>query len=334
MQSLPRSVERYGASQRREIAAALASVKRSWKSMSPDFDTSWPRVEPLIVQALVTAQTRLVADVPGYITTALRDTGQRVPPEVFTPNLTGFVGLTGAGVDLQDGLRGTVPRTKKLVADGMPAQSAMLATGNWLMRLSGTILSDTARGAEQLSMKSRSVGYYVRMLEPPSCGRCLVLAGKRFSSSEAFDRHPGCDCRHVPVSDRDAADGLVASMSEYLDGADDAKLARVLGSKANVQAYKDGADANQLINAYRKGSLYKAQVGGRSLLATTEGVTRRGLANWSMRQADYIKAQGESKGGGRYRSLHAPRIMPATIYRISANRDESLRLLRLYGWIF
>lgn len=333
MQSLPRSVERYGAAQRREIAAALASIRRSWRRMGLDFDSTWPLVLPLITQALTTAQGRLLEDVPGYIPTALRSTGQRVPDEVFTPNLSRFVGVTGGGIALGDALSGTIPRTKLLVSQGMPARSAMLNTGNWLMRVAGTILSDTARGGEQLAMKSRSVGYYVRMLEPPSCGRCVVLAGKRYSSSEAFARHPGCDCRHVPIAEASAADGLVASLPEYLDGASDEQLVRMFGSKANVQAYKDGADANQLINAYRKGSLYTAQVGGRSLLATTEGVTRRGFAYTRMSTADYLKAQGEYKPG-RYTALKAPRIMPATIYRIAENNAEADRLLRLYGWIF
>ena len=333
MQSLPRSVERYGAAQRREMAAALASIRRSWKRLGLDFDTTWPLVLPLITQALTTAQGRLLEGVPGYIPTALKDTGQRIPEQVFTPNLSRFVGVTGGGIALDDALSGTIPRTKGLIAGGMPAQSAMLNTGNWLMRVAGTILSDTARGGEQLVMKSRSVGYYVRMLEPPSCGRCVILAGSRYSTSTAFQRHLGCDCRHVPVTDTDAAEGLVASLPEYLDSASDEQLVRMFGSKANAQAYKDGADANQLINAYRKGSVYTAQVGGRSLLATTEGVTRRGLANGRMRQADYLSAQGEFKPG-RYRALKAPRIMPATIYQIAANKAEADRLLRLYGWIF
>lgn len=333
MQTLPSSVERYGAAQRREIAAALASIRRSWSRMGLDFDSTWPLVLPLITQALTTAQGRLLDDVSPYVTTALRDTGQRVPEEVFTPNLSRFVGVTGGGVALNDALSGTISRTKGLVAGGMPARSAMLNTGNWLMRVAGTILSDTARGGEQLAMKSRSIGYYVRMLEPPSCGRCVVLAGKRYSSSEAFARHPGCDCRHVPITEASAADGLVASLPEYLDGADDEQLVRMFGSKANAQAYKDGADANQLINAYRNGSVYKAQVGGRSVLATTEGVTRRGFAYTRMSTADYLTAQGEYKPG-RYKALSAPRIMPATIYRIAENKAEADRLLRLYGWIF
>lgn len=315
MQSLPRSVERYGAAQRREMAAALASVKRSWSRLTPTaFDLDWVMIQPLVVRALTVAQGNLLADVPDYVTTALRDTGQTVPAQTFTPNLSRFVGVTGAGVALDDAFRGIIPRTKKLVAEGIPAQSAMLRTGNLLMRMAGTILSDTARGGEQLAMKSRSVGYYVRMLAPPSCGRCVILAGSRYGSSTAFQRHPGCDCRHVPVSDKDAADGLVESLPEYLDGADDKKLARVFGSKANAQAYRDGADANQLINAYREGSLYTAQVGGRSLLATTEGVTRRGVA-------------------GSRLPAKAPRLMPASIYRVADNKADADRLLKLYGWV-
>lgn len=340
LQSLPPSVSRYTRSQRREIASALAAVKRQWARMDPaDFTWSWAAVLPLVVQIVATAQGRLLEDVPAYVTDALADTGQRVPDLRWEPNLAGMVGYAGTGVTLSDTLAGTVPRAKALVADGMAARSALLNTGNWLAHVLATVLSDTARGGEQLAMKSRGVQYYARALSPPTCGRCIILAGKISRSREAFLRHPDCDCRHVPIAGGpelaifENNDALLADPRSYLGGLDERELARALGSKANARAFLDGADVNQLVNAYRRtGSVSKVTTYGRQVLATTEGTTRRGVAYSSMRRADYIRAAGEQKVG-RYTSTRAPRIMPATIYEIAGSEAEARRLLDLYGWI-
>lgn len=155
------------------------------------------------------------------------------------------------------------------------------------------------------------------MLQPPSCGRCVILAGKRVSTREPFLRHPGCDCRHIPASESVAED-LSVNPAEYLDGLSDDELAKALGSRANAQAWRDGADPAQLINAYRRsGAVRAAQVYDRRVKYTTEATTRRGWAHSRM-------------GAGRRR---APRLMPESIYQIATSRDEALRLLRLYGWI-
>lgn len=41
---------------------------------------------------------------------------------------------------------------------------------------------------------------YVRVLVPPSCDRCTILAGRIYRDLEGFARHPGCDCQHWPVT--------------------------------------------------------------------------------------------------------------------------------------
>lgn len=316
----PRPVRQYARAQRLEVAAALASVLRSWSRMSTNFDQDWPLVAVTIAQTITVAQGRVLEPVPNYVSSSLRATGQRVPDQVFTPDLRQFVGVTGAGISVPDALRGAIARTKLRVAEGMTARAALANTGSWLTRLTGTVLADTSRGAEQLVMKSRDVDWYVRMVSGPSCGRCVILAGVKYRTERAFDRHPGCDCRHVPVSERDAAKDLVVSLDDYLEGADDADLARLFGSKANAQAFRDGADPNQLINAYRKGSQYAtlAEYDGKTWMAkaTRESSSRRGYA-------------------GRLLPAKAPRVMPESIYRMTkGDKAETDRLLRLHGWIF
>ena len=171
---------------------------------------------------------------------------------------------------------------------------------------------------------------YVRGLTPPSCGRCIVLAG-RPCGSEPFERHPNCDCIAIPTSK--TPNTAVTSANEYLDGLSDGQLAKTLGSRANARAWKDGADLNQLVNAYRRsGSVSAAQLYGRNVKYTTEGMTKRGFASSRMISAGYAKDY--VKKGGRYTKVDRPRLMPETIYDICARTGKDPRqMLYDYGWI-
>lgn len=89
---------------------------------------------------------------------------------------------------------------------------------------------------------------------------------------------------------------------------------------------------SQLVNAYRhKGDVRTAQVYDRRIKYTIEGTTKRGWANWAMRNAGYAR---EAKRGGRYTRLDRPRLMPETIYQIAGDDpDKAYRMLKNYGWI-
>lgn len=69
-------------------------------------------------------------------------------------------------------------------------------------RLIASQVQDAGRNGEALEMAVRpAVTTYVRMLNPPSCSRCILLAGKKYHKNEGFARHPLCDCVHVPTDD-------------------------------------------------------------------------------------------------------------------------------------
>lgn len=90
---------------------------------------------------------------------------------------------------------------------------------------------------------------------------------------------------------------------------------------------------NQLVNAYRRsGSVSAAQLYGRNVKYTTEGMTKRGLASSRMISAGYAKDY--VKKGGRYTKVDRPRLMPETIYDICARTGKDPRqMLYDYGWI-
>ena len=334
-QTLPRSAEVYAREQRREIAAAVAAVRRLWRRMGDDFDASYASIAPQLMAVLDVAQERVIAGATEYIPDILVTTAPEAAATrpAYKLQAWSLVGTAGDGNPTDTLAYEAVIRAKTRVAAGLSTVQALESAGDWLGTATGTLLSDTGRSVEKVEASARGAGSFVRMLQLPSCGRCVVLAGKVTRRREAFDRHPGCDCRNIPAAES-VADDLSVNRREYLDSLDDKALAKALGSQANARAYRDGADLSQLVNAYRKsGGVRPAQVYGRNVKYTTEGTTRRGLANWRMRQAEYVRAGGESKNGGRYRSLRAPRLMPESIYQIAESPQDAHRLLRLYGWV-
>lgn len=329
LQSLPQSAEVYAQDQRIEAGAAVSAIRRLWARMGFDFDASWAEVGPLILAALDLGQERITTGALAYVPDVIRDTGQRLYPAAYTIAPEALVGTAGNGLPTEVMAYSAVIQAKVDVGAGLTPVLALERAGKYLSMATGTLLSDTGRTAEKMAGNARRVTWYVRMLNPPSCGRCVILAGRETSSSTAFDRHPGCDCRNIPQVESVDTD-LTVNAPEYLDSLDDAELARTLGSKANAQAYQDGADLNQLINAYRrKGAVQTAQQYGRTVKYTTEGTTRRGLAYRAMSQ---MAANQRRDARGR-NIVTTPRLMPESIYAIAKDRDDAQRLLRLYGWI-
>lgn len=320
-QTLPRPAREYAAEQRREIGAALAATQRLWRRMGDDFDASYARIERELLTVADTAQRRVARGAVASTPEVMRETAPQAlrRPAAYALDVDSLVGTTGAGWDTQDALYGSVVRAKTAVKGGASVEGALASAGLWLDTKVGTLLSDTGRTAEKVTASGRGVGLYVRMLNPPSCGRCVILAGRRTRSSVAFLRHPGCDCRNIPAAESIAGD-LTVDPHAYLDNLSDQDLARTLGSKANAEAFRLGADQNQLINAYRrKGDVRAAQIFGRNVRYTTEGTTRRAWAYQSMQRAGM--------------SPKTPRLMPESIFALATDQADARRMLRLYGWI-
>jgi hypothetical protein len=334
LQQVPETALTYSREQRSEIGAALAAVQRLWRRVSvSDFDASYARVEPSLLRVLFTAQERVAAGALAYVPDYLDAVEGDVPDPVYESSAERFVGVAGDGLPVASMAYGAVIMAKEAVAAGLAPAAALVRGGKFLTLASGTMLSDTGRAAEKVSGGAHQVKVWTRMLNPPSCGRCVILAGKTFGQQEAFDRHPGCDCRNVP-STEDTGDDVRTDPKAYLDSLTEAEQDRVLGSKSNGRAFRDGADMNQLINAYRKsGGVRSAQVHGQAIKYTREGTSRRGHAYWQMSQAQYIKEQGVFKDGSKYFKLKSPRLMPETIYKIAKDQADAKRLLKLYGWV-
>jgi len=329
LQTLPEAALRYSRQQRIEIQAALAATSRLWRRMGPDFDASYARIEPALLAVMFTAQERVADGALAYVPDVLDD----APDPLYESEGSRFVGVSGDGLPVASLAYGSVIQAKQAIAGGLDVAEALARGGRHLTLATGTMLSDTGRAAEKVSGGARRVKTWTRMLNPPSCGRCVILAGKTSRQSEAFNRHPGCDCRNIP-STEDTGDDATTDPKAYLDGLSADEQDHVLGSKANGQAFRDGADMNQLINAYRKaGAVRPGQIHGVGIKYTREGTTRRGHAYWQMSQAQYVKEQGIFRNGSKYYRLKSPRLMPESIYQIAKDQADAKRLLKLYGWV-
>ena len=324
-QSLPRTATEYQRAQRREHQEAVRAVRRRWSRRRGDFDASWSMVGPAVAAIVLTAQERVAGRARDYVPAVLADTGQtRALSPVGRANVPAFVGVTGAGIPVHDALDVAPIRAKQRVAGGMPQYAALATTGAWLGRSVGTILSDTSRAVEATEMYARAVGGYVRVLAPPSCSRCVVLAGRWYRKNAGFERHPNCDCYHIPSSEGIAGDLTLDPMA-YYESQDEAGRIKLAGSRANYQAIEDGADLSQIVNAYRRtDGMRFAQ--SPSIIREASGlafspVTRRSLS---------FRAAQTARQTSRFSGL---RLMPESIYRTAQSRDDALRLLRINGWI-
>lgn len=291
-----------------------------WSQVDPNaVSASWAALAPRLTVTVAAAQLLAAAQADRYVTAALdeqgipSDTDARIAPRAFA-------GVASDGRDLGTLLEQPAIAAKVALAGGQ-AVDAALATGlARLVRIVGTQVADAGRGAESVATVTRPrADRYVRMLTLPSCSRCAVLAGRIYRLQDAFQRHPLCDCRHVPTAEDVAGDLRTDALAAVRSG-------RVTGlSVADRQAIADGADVGQVINARRGMSTTTAY--GRRLKTTTEGTTVRGVAG------QRLGGPAAKTPGARYRSVKAPRLRPEEIYRQADGRGDALRLLRLNGYL-
>lgn len=295
----PQAAADHYRAQQRLTVATLGLVRREWATMGDDLDAGWSRVGPRVALLTASAQLGAARNGAAYVPAALEDQGIDVRPDAEV-NPRAFAGVASsldgqAYGSLDDLLYGAVVHARTAPAESLTQR--LQAGGQALERLVHTQVSDAGRMAASTAITARPQVGWVRLVNPPCCQRCAVLAGKYVRSETPFKRHPRCDCTHGPTM-KNRADGLVEKIEP--DQIKDL-------TKAQRQAIADGADMGQVINSHRVGARSK------DLMTTTEGTGRRGVAG--------RRLQG------------AQRLTPEGIYRVSASRDEVLKRLRDNGYI-
>lgn len=181
----------------------------------------------------------------------LEETGQRGDPTGVI-DTAGFLATAPDGRDVGTLLDETTIRAKQAVGRGLSVTDALAAAGTWMTGTVLTVMADTGRGIVAADIAQRpTVTGYVRMLNPPSCDRCAILAGKWYRWNEGFARHPRCDCRHIPASE-DIAGDLRTDPYAYFKSLSTEDQYRLFG-RSNARAINEGADIYRVVNINTRG---------------------------------------------------------------------------------
>lgn len=326
------------ASQAQVRATTVAAVLGAWSTINANaLVASWFGGLMDRIFAIVSMGQEVVArEAPTFVSGALAVQGIEVDiPEM---NPLRFAGISSDGRALDTLLTGAVARTFERLNRGDSQEVALKSGADFLVLATGTQISDAGRAADQVAITlarpvapavepsgpslstppaKRDLRFgWVRMLTPPSCSRCAVLAGQFYKWNEGFQRHLLCDCRHIPVAESVASD-VTTDPKAYFNSLTREQQDKLFGV-ANSRAIRAGADIVQVVNATtRKNAMFTADDGRRY---TREGTTRRGLAG------QWARAKGK-----RGKVL---RPTPWQIYRDArGDLDEARRLLLEFGYI-
>lgn len=206
--------------QQRYTTLALAQAEKTWLT----------RNFPVLTALMVYLQVQSAQSGIDYIED-ITDELEADAPLVATPVADVYGGFTSAGADLGSYLEG---------AETMDELLASVTTQ----------LNDAARAAESVAIVARP-GYdgYVRYLNPPSCSRCVVLAGRVYKVTDDFPRHTNCDCFMVPV------EAGVNPYDFHIDPMEAFRQGQISDlTVAERSAILEGADISQVINVRRKGA--------------------------------------------------------------------------------
>lgn len=245
--------------------------------MGADFSSEWVEVRPRLLQAWQAGRIRTVKQALPYTAEVLAETGQVAPPDgVLNPDR--FVATAPDGRPLWSLADEYVIAAKVAVASGASPTEALQGAGSKLVSAVLTTLADTRRQVFHADIVQRPrLGGYSRMLNPPSCSRCILLAGKFFRWNKGFLRHPRCDCIHIPASESVAGDFRV-NPADYFNSMSKSEQDRVF-TRDGAQAIRDGADISRGENVRMRG-------------LSTEGMNRRFGVPYRLTVNDIYSATG------------------------------------------
>lgn len=349
----------------RQGALAAAAV---WRSVEySNLDSSWDGISGNAVRLLALGQYAAASQASGYIERQAAAQDVELDRAVLV-DARGFSGTAADGRALSTLLRGGIVETKVSIAAGLPPRESML---RGLATLTLAWTNETAqagRNADHVALTGQTTMHgYVRVLSGTSCSRCVVLAGKFYRWNNGFQRHPHCDCIHLPADVPADVAGADISPRAHFDSLSRADQDAVFG-KVNAAAIRDGADMSQVVNATRGMDSYgvtttRVNADGRVVNASrrtfTGTTTREGASvqrgRYGRSMADSTgqldrrqRAQNGRSGGydpfaprarryagiGMHELADVARLTPRAIYDLAgADRSLAVELLRRYGYL-
>lgn len=322
----------YYVSQQRQARRTADRVQRLWWQLDQrNLTDSWDAyVGQAIVQAVTSGQVAAANEADPYVAAIATVEGGGAGSVVRT-RPGAFAGRAADGRALDSLLYLPVITTKQSIAAGLDDVESMMRGLNQLLKIAASEVADAGRGATGVAIAAnRTINGYIRVLNSPSCARCIILAGREYGWNAGFQRHPRCDCVHMPAKliKRRSYHTSAFDPKAYFRGLSATEQDRIF-TAAGARAIREGASMSSVVNARR--GMYTADAYGRRLAATREGTTRRG-AFFRSERATAI-SRGRVPASGRGFQLRTPRLLPEEIYKIAASRDEAIVMLRRFGYL-
>jgi len=286
--------------ERERLADATArAVLAEWAKVDPNAVAEhWGRLLPRVTKLVQAGQFKAADMSNEYMRELLGHLEAEVIPERFA-------GQTPDGRNLMSLLARAIPTALWRRDDGDSQRTAMARAGAFLNMVTRTVIADTGRQADQAAMVgNRQVTSYVRVVELPACARCIILAGREYSVSTGFQRHPNCDCTMEPVTKRKA--GYTLDAMDMFERMSPEQRRKVFG-EAGAKAIDDGANIYSVVNARK--AMDTVEMFGRKVQVTHVGT------------------------GPRNKPRRPPRLMPEEIYKQAEDRTHAIRLLYKYGYL-
>ncbi len=198
--AVPQAAQDHYQTMQRLQALAVAAGRRSWRRIDERYlSETWRRALADLSPVISAVQVRAAEAGASYGAFTLAEQGSYVAPEAFV-NPAAFGGYAADGRSLDGLLYSPITTVKDFIGGGMGAVQALAQARGSLDTMLRTTIADAGRGASSVDVAARPKVGYVRMLNPPSCDKCVVLAGKFFRWNAGFRRHPRCDCVHVETT--------------------------------------------------------------------------------------------------------------------------------------
>lgn len=304
---IPQAAQAHYLNQRQIAALSVAEVRRLWQRMGNDFDESWAQIQAAAVASLTHGQVSAAADADRYVPAVLRQTGQAdVPIARLQPQA--FGGWAADGRELDTLMYSGVAASKTAIGRGYGLEAALAVGGRVLDKIVFSEVTAAGSWADQAAMTVRpNLTGYVRMVSPGACKDCLILAGKWFRWNQGFERHPWCNCRHIPAAE--ALDGDYSTDPyAYFNSLDHAAQDKLLGP-VGAQTVRDGGDIYRVVNVQNRGLGFgkQARTYGTPMKLTPQQIYAQGLPREKtlqlLRSEGYITGPQVAGGSivGRYR---------------------------------
>ncbi|MFF1812382.1 hypothetical protein ACFVXW_25275 [Streptomyces sp. NPDC058251] len=307
-------------------SGVVSAVQALWSDVPPDriFNALQGETGRLILNAVIAGQLSAAQGAQAFVSGAMLTQGVGASA-VATLNPGALAGLAMDGRPLATLLYVPAITTAQALQAGLPADVALTRGMAQMGMLAATTIADTARTATQVAMTAEpKCVAYVRVVKLPACSRCIILAGRQYTYSDGFKRHPKCDCGMEPMTDEEWKSRDTAKSPEDLFKAMTPEERRKRFGTAGADALENGADMGQVVNARR--GMATTTTGKK---VTTEGTTKRGIGAKALRSEGFVK-----NPGSRYERVREARLMPEQILKQAhGNRELQIALLKKHGYI-